>query len=290
MKDFLEKQGKCILAMLIFGTIGIFVRFLAMPSSVIALVRGFVGVLFLLVVLFLKGQKVDFDAIRKNFVWIFVSGACIGFNWILLFEAYRYTTVAVATLCYYMAPVIVILLSPIVQGERLTAKKMLCTLIALCGMICISGVAEGGSNKAEGAWNLLGIGLGLGAALLYAAVILINKKIKGVSGYDRTLSQIGIAALVLLPYTLLTCDFRTIVWNPESILGLVIVGVVHTGIAYALYFDAVEKLPVQTTAIYSYIDPVTAVFLSVVLLNEKLGILGMVGMIFILGAAFLNDR
>ena len=290
MKDFLEKQGKCILAMLIFGTIGIFVRFLAMPSSLVALVRGFVGVLFLFLILLLKGQKVDFDAIRKNFVWIFVSGACIGFNWILLFEAYRYTTVAVATLCYYMAPVIVILLSPIVQGERLTAKKMLCTLIALCGMICISGVAEGGSNKAEGAWNLLGIGLGLGAALLYATVILINKKIKGVSGYDRTLSQIGIAALVLLPYTLLTCDFRTIVWNPESILGLVIVGVVHTGIAYALYFDAVEKLPVQTTAIYSYIDPVTAVFLSVVLLNEKLGILGMVGMIFILGAAFLNDR
>lgn len=290
MKDFLEKQGKCILAMLIFGTIGIFVRFLAMPSSVIALVRGFVGVLFLFVVLLLKGQKVDFDAIRKNFVWIFVSGAFIGFNWILLFEAYRYTTVAVATLCYYMAPVIVILLSPIVQGERLTAKKMLCTLVALCGMICISGVAEGGSDKAEGAWNLPGIGLGLGAALLYAAVILINKKIKGVSGYDRTLSQIGIAAVVLLPYTLLACDFRTIVWNPESIFLLGVVGVVHTGIAYALYFDAVEKLPVQTTAIYSYIDPVTAVFLSVVLLNEKLGILGMVGMIFILGATFLNDR
>ncbi len=290
MKDFLEKQGKCILAMLIFGTIGIFVRILAMPSSVIALVRGFVGVLFLFLVLLLKGQKVDFDAIRKNFLWIFVSGAFIGFNWILLFEAYRYTTVAVATLCYYMAPVIVILLSPIVQGERLTAKKMFCTLVALCGMICISGVAEGGSDKAEGAWNLIGIGLGLGAALLYAAVILINKKIEGVSGYDRTLSQIGIAALVLLPYTLFTCDFRTIVWKPESVFLLGVVGVVHTGIAYALYFEAVEKLPVQTTAIYSYIDPVTAVFLSVVLLNENLGILGMVGMIFILGAAFLNDR
>ena len=295
----------CIFAMLIFGTIGIFVRYLSLPSAVIALARAIIGMVFLFLIVLIKKRKINTKAIKRNFWLLFLSGTFIGFNWILLFEAYRYTTVAVATLCYYMAPVFVILVSPIVQQEKLTQKKLMCTLAAFLGMVCISGV----EGMDLGSFLNLGIAYGLAAAVLYATVVLLNKKIRGVSAYERTLSQIGIAGVVLLPYTILTEDIRSLIlgdaatifgnvgsetlslsFGTRQVLLLLIVGVVHTAVAYALYFSAMEKLPVQTTAIYSYIDPVTAVVLSVVLLKEKLGILGIIGMVLILGATFLEEK
>ncbi len=289
MKNLFEKQGPkitCALAMVLFGTIGIFVRYISLPSSLIAMIRGLVGVLFLGAVLLIKRQKINWKSMKENFLLLFVSGAFIGFNWILLFESYRYTTIAVATLCYYMAPVFVVLLSPLVQKEKLTGKKMLCLLAAVGGMVCISGVLDQNSIS----FSLKGIGFGLGAALLYASVILLNKKIKGISVYERTLSQLGVAGLVLLPYNLLTVEWSSISLDTRGLCFLLFVGVVHTGLAYTLYFGAMEKLPVQLTAMLSYIDPVTAVFLSIVLLKEPFGISSLIGMVLILGAAIFSEK
>ena len=124
---------KLILAMLIFGTIGIFVRNIGLPSSLIAVCRGYVGMLFLALVLVLRWQKPDIKAIRRNFLMLVISGGLIGLNWIALFEAYNYTTVTTATLCYYLAPVFVTLASPFVLQEKLTGKKLLCVAVALFG-------------------------------------------------------------------------------------------------------------------------------------------------------------
>ncbi|MBR3866500.1 MAG: EamA family transporter [Butyricicoccus sp.] len=278
-----EKKAKLnlVISMFVFGTIGLFVRHIALPSSVIALVRGAVGTLFLLAVVRLRGQKLDWSAIRKNGLWLVLSGAFIGFNWIFLFESYRFTTVATSTLCYYMAPILVILASPFVLKEKLTGRKMLCVLIALAGMVCISGVLESIPTAGE----LKGILCGLSAAVLYGSVMLLNQRIRDISAFDKTILQLGIAAVVLLPYCLLTVSPAEIVLDAKSIALLLVVGIVHTGITYCMYFGSMAYVGGQSVAIISYIDPVVAVLASVLILREPMMLIEGVGALLILGAA-----
>lgn len=274
-----------ILSMVIWGSIGIFRRYIPLGSAPLAMARGVIGTVFLLVLLAVKGQKLSVEAVKRNGVLLLVSGAFIGINWILLFEAYNYTTVAIATLCYYMAPILVILVSPIVLREHLGRKKIVCVIIALIGMICISGILD----SAEETGELKGILFGLGAAVFYASVILMNKKIHDISAYDKTIIQMGSAALVLLPYVLLTGQLNGITLDGMAIAMILVVGVVHTGIAYALYFGSMDKIPAQTVALFSYIDPVVAILLSAFLLSEKMGVYEMIGTICVLGATIISE-
>lgn len=274
-----------IAAMLIFGTIGIFRHYIPMPSSVVALIRGGVGTAFLLGLCVVRNKWPDWAAVRKKLVLLLVSGTFVGFNWILLFEAFNYTTVATATLCYYLAPALVILASPLV-GEKLTGRKLACVAIALVGMVFVSGVADSGIPAPN---EIKGILFGVGAAALYACVVLMNKKLTGVQGFDRTLVQLGAAGLALLPYVLITQRGAVLEWSGRSIVLLLIVGVVHTGIAYAMYFGAMKELPAQTSALFSYIDPVSAIFLSAIFLSEGLTVSGWVGAVLVLGATLLSE-
>ncbi|WP_458398512.1 DMT family transporter [Anaerotignum sp.] len=277
-----------IASMFIFGTIGIFVRHIPLPSSMIALVRGFVGAFFVLLFVYLKKSKLDKAAIRKNFVMLSLSGAFIGINWILLFESYHYTTVATATLCYYMQPIFVILASPILLKEKLTPKKVICVLVALVGMVFVSGVLQTGIPALSEAKGIL---YGLGAALFYATVVLMNKKITNISAYDKTIMQLGMGAIVLSPYVMLTQDFATatLSMTPSLWALLLFVGLVHTGVAYALYFDSMKDLKAQTIAIFSYIDPIVAIILSALLLKENMGLYGVIGAVLVLGSTFISE-
>ena len=281
----MQAKLKIIFAMVTFGTIGIFVRNIELPSTIIALARGIIGTLFLLLVVFAKGKGLDYSAIKRNLTILAASGACIGFNWILLFEAYRYTTVATATLAYYMAPIFVIMASPFVLKERLTAIKGLCVAMALTGMVLVSGVVQSGMDGVD----FTGILCGVGAASLYATVILLNKFIKNISAYDMTIMQLGLAALVLLPYTLVTENFGALNPDTNSLLLLAVVGVIHTGFTYAMYFSSIQGLKAQTVAIFSYIDPIVAIILSAVLLNESMDVYSMVGAVLVLGSTFVSE-
>ena len=275
---------KLLLSMSIFGTIGIFRNYINMPSSVIAMARGLIGMLFLLLfMLFFRRGRISLASIKRNIWLLLLSGVCIGVNWILLFEAYRYTTVSTATLCYYFAPVFVIILSPFIFKEKFTLKKALCTLSAILGMFIISGILGGASA------NLTGILLGLGAAMLYASVVIMNKFIKDISGEEKTLIQLGAAGISLIPYVLLTENIFSMPTDSRSVALLLFVGIVHTGIAYSLYFGSFDKLKVQTAAIFSYIDPVVALILSALLLKEEFTLLHLIGSILILGGAFISE-
>lgn len=273
------------LTMFIFGTIGIFVRYIPFPSSVIALARGFIGMLFLLVIVTIRKQKLSKAEIKRNLIPLCLSGFFLGFNWILLFEAYRYTTVATATLCYYLAPVIVILLSPILLKEKLTAKKLICVAVALTGMVFVSGVLESGLPSIE---EGKGIFFGIAAATFYAGVVLCNKHIHDMASYDMTIMQLGIAAAVLLPYTLATESITELPFTAGALLMLLFVGIVHTGVAYALYFSSMQGLDSHTIAIFSYVDPIVAILLSAILLHEPMGIYGAIGAVLILGSTFIS--
>ena len=276
---------RMVAAMLIFGSIGIFVRSIPLPSSVIALVRGVIGSICLLGVMLARRMPIDKAAIRKNAKRLALSGAAIGVNWILLFEAYRYTTVATATLCYYLAPVLVMLASPFWLGEKLTGKRVACAACALAGMVLVSGVATGGADG-----DILGVLLGIGAACFYASVVLMNKRLSGIGAYDMTVAQLGIAALVVLPYVLLTTDaaaFAAV--DAGSLAMLVLVGVVHTGAAYCMYFSAVRDLRAQTAAILSYIDPVSAILMAGIFLGEAATGVELAGAALVLGSTLLSE-
>ncbi|MBQ8654658.1 MAG: EamA family transporter [Clostridia bacterium] len=283
MSPSASSRLRIITAMVIFGTIGIFRRYIPLDSSLIALVRGVVGTAFLLLVMLLTRTKADRAAICRNLKLLVISGAAIGINWILLFESYRYTSVATATLCYYMAPIFVMLLSPVVLGQRLTKLKMICVGVALAGMVLVSGVLENGGG------GFRGILLGLGAAAFYASVILMNQFIRDIPAYDKTILQLGSASAVLLPYVLLTVNFAAQALTPMAVLMLLVVGVVHTGAAYWLYFGGMKNLPAQTIALLSYLDPVVAIVLSALLLGEPMTLLTGVGAVLVLGATAVSE-
>lgn len=277
---------KMILAMVIFGTIGLFVRQIPLSSTMIAMVRGAVGAVFLLIMSGISRQPVSGESVKKNMLVLILSGAAIGINWILLFEAYRYTTVATATLCYYLAPVIVTLLSPIVLKEKLTGRKVFCAAVALLGMVMVSGVLKSGP---AGTGNFTGILFGIGAAAFYAAVILFNKFLKDIDSKDSTVVQLATAALVLLPYLLGTESVSLAGMPGQALVLLLVVGILHTGIAYRLYFSAVADLSGQTIAIFSYMDPVVAIFLSALVLGEHMDGWSAVGAVLILGSTFYSE-
>lgn len=276
---------KLLAAMGIFGTIGILVKYIPLSSAAIALFRGVTGVIFLSLVMLLTRKAPDWAAIRKNLLLLCLSGGAIGFNWIALFESYRYTTVATATVCYYLAPAILLLASPLL-GQKLTGKKLLCIGVSLVGMIFVSGVTSGPLPTISEAKGIL---LGVAAAILYASVMFMNQKLSPIGAYDKTVLQLGAAAIVIAPYLLITLGFTFPALTGVQWILLATVGIVHTGIAYALYFGSMKDLKAEVIAIFSYLDPVIAIMLSALVLGEPMTAPNIIGTVLILGSALYSE-
>ena len=274
-----------ILSMVIFGTLAPFVRKIAVSSGELALYRAILAALLIGIYLFLTKQKISFQSGKKELILLLLSGMAMGFNWILLFEAYKYTTVAISTLSYYFAPVIVTVVCPFLFREKLTGKQILCFVMSTAGLTLVTGI----TNLEKGGNDAIGIAFGLGAAVLYATVVLLNKFIKGVTGIHRTFLQFLAAVSVLLPYVLLTSGVNLQQLNLTGWGCLLVVGLVHTGITYCLYFTSLKELSGQEAAILSYMDPLVAVIIGVVILKEPLSSQQTLGGLLILGFTLLNE-
>ena len=274
-----------ILSMAIFGTLGPFVRNISVSSGELALYRAILAATMIGIYLLVTRQKIPFGQIKRELPLLLLSGVAMGFNWILLFQAYRYTTVSVATLSYYFAPVIVTVACPVLFREKMGYKQWICFAMSTLGIVLITGVGD----LSAGSSHLIGIAFGLGAAVLYATVILLNKYIKGVGGIHRTFLQFLAAVLVLTPYVALTGGVTLGTMNTIGWVCLLIVGIVHTGITYCMYFSSLKDLPGQKAAILSYIDPLVAVLISVLVLKESMSPLQMLGGALILGFTLWNE-
>jgi len=274
-----------IFTMLLFGTIGTLSRFIGMPSSVICLGRAFFGVLIILAILALRRQKPDTEAIRRNIGWLTLSSVFMCVNWICQFEAFKYTTIATATLCYYMQPVFYIIAGAVVLREKLSARKLACVAVAFGGMVLVSGVLQTGFHVSE----LKGALFGAAGGFFYAMVVLINKYMKDISPVDTTITQLALVSVLMLPYSAATGAFSGASVTATGITCLLVLGFLHTGIGYIIYFDAVNKLPAQTVGILSYIDPVEAVLLSAFFLKEPVTAQTVIGAVMILGAAAASE-
>lgn len=278
-------RAMLIASMAIFGTLGPFVRSIPVSSGELALYRAILAGLLIALYLRLTGQGIPFAKIRRSLPLLLLSGVAMGFNWILLFEAYKYTTVSVATLSYYFAPVIVTAVCPFLFKEKLTRRQLLCFIMSTLGIALITGIGD----LTQGSRHLLGVAFGLGAALLYASVVLVNKFIRDVDGIHRTFLQFMAAVVILIPYVAMTSGVTLGKMNAQGWVCLLIVGLIHTGVTYCMYFTALRDLPGQKAAILSYIDPLVAVLISVLVLGEALTPAQAIGGALILGFTLYNE-
>ncbi len=284
MKQQTNAKVRFSISMAIFGTLGVFTRNIAVSSGELALYRAVLALLLITVYLAAVGQRLDWRSIKKELGFLFLSGIAMGLNWILLFEAYKYTTISAATLSYYFAPVIVTAVCPLLFHERLNRKQWICFAMSALGLALLAGGEIFGGTR-----DFMGILFGLGAAAFYAAVILLNKSIKKVEGIHRTWIQFFSAAIVLLPYVFMTTGVTLGKLNRTGWVNLLIVGLFHTGFTYCMYFSSLKELPGQKAAILSYIDPLVAVFVSVLVLGEKMTVGQAVGGALILGFTLWNE-
>ncbi len=284
MKKLMNPRLMLIASMTIFGTLGIFVRNIPVSSGELALYRAVMAALLIGGFLLLTKQKIPFGRIKKELPLLLASGVAMGINWILLFEAYKYTSVSVATLSYYFAPVIVTAVCPLLFKEKLTGRQILCFVMSTVGLVLITGI--GGLT---GGRDIVGILFGLGAACFYATVILLNKFIKNVEGIHRTFLQFIAAIIVLLPYVMLTSGVTLGTLDSKGWINLLIIGLFHTGVTYCMYFSSLKELPGQKAAILSYIDPLVAVLISVTVLHEPMTLSQIIGGAMILGFTLINE-
>ena len=277
MNKLTSPRSQLILSMLIFGTIGVVRRYIPFPSSVVALARAVIGLCFLLLIRAIRHEPINRAAVKANLPKLLLLGTMLAVNWIFLFEAYNHTSVAAATMCYYMAPVFVILLSPVIFGEKITLR------VALFGMVLVSDVLSSGLHGAKG------LVYGLIAAGFYAAIVIVNRTLKDISAGDRTIMQFAVSAVVLLPYVLITEAIGSLRFTPFILLMVLVAGVMHTGYAYVLYFGSIAHVPAQTAALLSYIDPVVAVLLSLTLLHESMSAGALIGAVLVIGAMIVSE-
>lgn len=285
MSCFKSPRAMLIAAVTVFGTLGPFVRNISVSSGELALYRAVMAALLIGGYFLVTGQRIEFRSIRKELLLLLLSGMAMGINWILLFEAYKYTTVSAATLSYYFAPVIVIAACPFLFREKLTAKQLLCFVMSTVGLVLIIGVTDLG----RGGTDHIGILFGIGAAVFYATVILLNKFIKSVAGIQRTFLQFLSAIVILIPYVACTSGVTLGTLDGLGWGCLLVVGLFHTGVTYCLYFSALKELPGQEAAILSYIDPLVAVLISVLVLGEQITATQLLGGLLILGFTLWNE-
>lgn len=277
------ERMKYIVAVCLYGTIGVFLRYIQFPSEVVALCRGAIGSIFILLYLKAQHKKLDRNAIQENLLWLILSGVCLGLNWVFLFAAYIQTTVAVASLCNYMAPIIVIIIAPVVLHEQTDWRKVPCVLAALVGIILVSGVLNGGTA------NRSGVLLGLMAAMGFVCVVICNRKIHDIPALDKAVVQLAVSAVTILPYVIFKNWGTPMPMDLRSLLLVLLLGILHTGVCYCFYFSGMGSLPVQTVAILGYLEPVVSVFCSAVFLHETMTTGGRIGAVLILAAAGISE-
>lgn len=274
-----------IIAVTLYGTIGLILHYINAASEFVVLCRGIIGSLTILGIRYLRGGKPDMDAIRKNARILLLSGACLGLNWVFLFAAYRVTSVAVASLCNYTAPMIAVVLTAVFTKTCPRPARILCIAASIVGVVLVSGVCESDLSSV----NLPGILLGLAAAAGFVGIIFLNRKLTDITAEDRSIVQLLASAAVVLPYVLLHTTAETLPHDGLSIGLIAVLGVVQTGIAYILYFGSMSVISVNSLAILGYIEPVMCVLTSALILKEGISVFGIVGAVLIIGASVVNE-
>ena len=274
-----------VFSMIIFGAVGVFVKYIGLSSRAIAMFLSLIGAIFLLFLSILKKQKLSWRIVKKNIIPLIFASISLSGNWIFLFQAYKETTIANAALSYYFAPVLVTMLSPIVLKEKLSVKKLIGIAGSLLGLFFL---LQNGKMETNGN-HLLGIGYGLIAAGFYAAITLINKFIRGLDGLTNTLLQLGLAVMILLPFVIFTDNFNLNSLTGMTVILMLLLGILHGGIGFYMFFTGMKGLEAQSIAVLSYVDPLTSLLISALIIGDKMNLLQIIGTVLLLGSIWIGD-
>lgn len=272
-----------ILALLLFGSNGIIASYIALSSTEIVLYRTFIGAVLLIFLFLITKNKWSFYKNKKHFSYLALSGIAMGLSWMFLYEAYDQIGVSVSSLLYYCGPVIVMVIAPIVFKEKLVMRKIVGFVAVLIGIILVNGNLVNGNN------NIFGILCGVMSAVMYSFMVIFNKKATNISGLENSLLQLTISCITVAIFILFRGNFSFYI-PQDSIFPLIFLGVVNTGIGCYLYFSKLEKLPVQSVSVLGYIEPLSAVLLSVIILKETMSVMQIIGAVLVLGGAIYAER
>jgi drug/metabolite transporter (DMT)-like permease len=273
---------KYIAALLLFGSNGIVASYISLSSYEIVFTRTLIGALFLVLIFISSKQQVRFWRNKPHFLYLAISGAAMGASWVFLFEAYAQIGVSIATLAYYCGPVIVMILSPIIFKEKITATKLLGFLAVVLGMFCVNAQAL---LQGRVSWGLV---FGILSAFTYAFMVIFNKKAASITGLENPMWQLITSFITVAVFLGLKQGFSIHI-VPGSLLPILLLGIVNTGIGCYFYFSSIGALPVQTVAIFGYLEPLSALFFSAAFLGESLRFLQLVGAVLILGGAAFGE-
>ncbi|HWL23768.1 MAG TPA: DMT family transporter [Ureibacillus sp.] len=273
---------KYVIALLLFGSNGVVASYVLLNSYEIVYFRTMIGSLLLVAIFALSKQKVGFWKNKSHFLYLAISGVAMGASWILLFEAYAQIGVSVATLAYYCGPVIVMILSPFIFKEGMTSAKLLGFLAVIIGMLFVNGNAF---IHGQLSWGLI---FGLLAAIMYAFMVIFNKKAKSIIGLENASCQLVISFITVAIFIGIKQGF-TVKLIDGNLIPILILGVVNTGIGCYFYFSSIGRLPVQSVSILGYLEPLSALIFSAAILDEKLSLLQIVGAVLILGGAAYGE-
>lgn len=276
-----------LIVMCSFGILGPIVKAIGFPSPVIAFFRASIAGISLAIYYFARNKRVDKATRKRCFIPLIICGICLAGDWITLFTAYNYTTVATATICYYIEPILVLIGSGIFLKEKIRTKHLICIIVAFIGVAFVSGIVENGLPSLA---ELKGVLIAALGAAFYAVIVILNKKLMtDVDPVFKTMFQLLVAAVITMPYVLATEDLSALVFTPKKIALLLFLGIVMTAFTYIFYFSNVVRIPTKTAAIFSYGDPVVAVIVSVLFLHEPISIYGIIGAVLVIGSAVCSE-
>ena len=273
---------KYIFALLLFGSNGIVASLIHLSSYEIVLLRTLIGSLLLIAIFFIAREKLTFYKYKTQSIFLAVSGIAMGTSWIFLYEAYDEIGVSLASLAYYCGPVIVMILSPILFGEKLTKLKVCSFLVVLVGILLVNGTAF------ENGVSVWGLACGLLSAVCYSLMVMFNKKAKDITGLENSMLQLFVAFLTVAIFVGIKQGYRMEI-DTQSIIPILVLGLLNTGIGCYFYFSSIGKLPVQTVAICGYLEPLSAVVFSVIFLKETMLPIQIIGAVLIIGGAILGE-
>ncbi|OOC59058.1 DMT family transporter [Paenibacillus ihbetae] len=275
-----------VLSMVIFGAVGVFAKYIDLSSSEIALFMSLIGGLLLFGISIITKNKVSWLNIKENAFTLLLASIALSGNWVFLFQSYKETTIANAALSYYFAPVLVIVVSPIVLKEKLSLKKCLCACVALFGLVLI---LQSGRSGEDGN-HLLGIVYGLIAATFYAILTLTNKFIRNMNGLEITVTQLLLSSVLLIAYLFIVKEKSGLFQiSSDSLILILILGILHAGVGFYLFFSGMKGLEGQSIAILSYVDPLTSLLISVLVIGESMTVFQIFGAILLLGSTFVSE-
>lgn len=282
MKSYKANLIFYIISLILMGSNGIVASFINLSSIEIVFIRTIIGsILFILVSIFHK-EKFLCLRDRHDALFLILSGLALGGGWIFLFEAYKLVGVSIATLLYYLGPIIAMLLSPLFFYEKLTKEKILGAIVVFIGIILIN------KNVSNDISKIHGIFYGFISGLLYAAMVIFNKNVHSASGFENTTCQLVSSFFLVSIFMLLTTGINIKIEGSEWI-PVIWIGLVNTGLVCFFYYSTITKLPMSTVAILSYLDPVAAVVLSALILGERLTFEQMIGVILVIGGAAFSQ-